>query len=221
MAIYNIAALGGIAYFLSVFLGASNVAAAVILRCIGIFASATFAVVLIMTPKLLVIEGVIKSPFGNSTQSQNSEIESSGRVSNRQSESQAREEQESAAVLPAPLLTAASSTLTGSQLARLGGGHEDDNAYENMANKSRNDVALESNDARVVSSAQSDNLHDRGGIERAGGVGKWAGDEENGGITATVDGAAFVKPDASSNRVRSSKKYAPDAVVPFTPNEDS
>ena len=67
IAIYNILVLGGISYFLSIFIGASNASAAVLLRCLGIFASSTAAVAVIVTPKLLVIEGLIKPGFTSST----------------------------------------------------------------------------------------------------------------------------------------------------------
>ena len=63
VAIYNIAMVGGIAYFLSEFLSKSSTSGSVVLKAIGIFASSTLSVVLIMTPKLLAIEGIFVPKF--------------------------------------------------------------------------------------------------------------------------------------------------------------
>jgi hypothetical protein len=59
MGVYNIVVCGGVAYFLAGFVGSSTAFVGVILRSIGISLSATLAVALIMTPKLLVIEGIV------------------------------------------------------------------------------------------------------------------------------------------------------------------
>jgi hypothetical protein len=57
--VYNIAVIGAVSYFLAGFLGSSNASIGVLLRCIGISLAATLAVALIMTPKMLLIEGVV------------------------------------------------------------------------------------------------------------------------------------------------------------------
>ena len=55
IAIYNIAVVGSFSYFLSVF-GNVGIDVIVILRCVGIFISATVSAVVIMTPKLVIIQ---------------------------------------------------------------------------------------------------------------------------------------------------------------------
>ena len=55
VAIYNIAVVGSFTYFLSVF-GTGSVETFVVLRCVGIFVSATMSTIVIMVPKLLVIQ---------------------------------------------------------------------------------------------------------------------------------------------------------------------
>lgn len=55
IAIYNIAVVGSFTYFLSVF-GNVNVEIVVILRSVGLFVSATVSAVVIMVPKLLIIQ---------------------------------------------------------------------------------------------------------------------------------------------------------------------
>ena len=52
IAIYNICVVGGIGYFLSVYLSASNVDIGNLLRALGIMLSSTVAVLIIMVPKL-------------------------------------------------------------------------------------------------------------------------------------------------------------------------
>jgi ABC-type phosphate transport system substrate-binding protein len=55
IAIYNIAVVGSFSYFLSVF-GNVGIDVIVILRCVGIFISATVSAVVIMMPKLVIIQ---------------------------------------------------------------------------------------------------------------------------------------------------------------------
>lgn len=55
IAVYNIAVVGSFTYFLSVF-GGVNVEVVVILRCVGMFISATVSAIVIMVPKLVVIQ---------------------------------------------------------------------------------------------------------------------------------------------------------------------
>lgn len=55
IAVYNIAVVGSLTYFLSVF-GGVNVEVVVILRCVGMFISATVSAIVIMVPKLVVIQ---------------------------------------------------------------------------------------------------------------------------------------------------------------------
>ena len=55
VAIYNIGVIGSFCYFLSVF-GNATVETVVILRCIGIFFSATIASLVIMAPKFVAIQ---------------------------------------------------------------------------------------------------------------------------------------------------------------------
>lgn len=59
IAIYNIALMGGIAYFLGTFLQTTNVTAALILRLLGAFLSSTVAVGIITGPKILVAANFI------------------------------------------------------------------------------------------------------------------------------------------------------------------
>ncbi len=63
--IYNIAVIGGIAYFLSIYIGSTNAGAGIILRCVGICLSATLAVAVIIVPKLLAIGGVVNLLTGD------------------------------------------------------------------------------------------------------------------------------------------------------------
>ena len=55
LAIYNVSVVGGAMYFFSLY-GATSVAAFVLLRCVGIFVSATLPVLIIMIPKFTVIQ---------------------------------------------------------------------------------------------------------------------------------------------------------------------
>ena len=78
VAIYNIAVVGGIAYFLGNFLGTSAVGASTILRAFGVFISATFSVFIIVLPKLLVVGGVFEfTPTSNNGSVENRESLSS------------------------------------------------------------------------------------------------------------------------------------------------
>ena len=63
IAVYNITVLGGATYFLGAFIGETNAAAGVALHCFGIFISSTVAVAVIVTPKILAINGVTKIPL--------------------------------------------------------------------------------------------------------------------------------------------------------------
>lgn len=63
IAIYNIAVLGGITYFLGIFISTTNAGAGILLHCLGIFICSTAAVAVIILPKLLVIEGLVKPTF--------------------------------------------------------------------------------------------------------------------------------------------------------------
>jgi hypothetical protein len=57
VAIYNIAVVGSFTYFLSVFgTGTGSVETFVVLRCVGIFVASTMSTIVIMVPKLLVIQ---------------------------------------------------------------------------------------------------------------------------------------------------------------------
>lgn len=55
LAIYNVSVVGGAMYFFSLY-GASSAGSFVILRCVGIFVSATLPVLIIMVPKFTVIQ---------------------------------------------------------------------------------------------------------------------------------------------------------------------
>jgi hypothetical protein len=55
LAIYNVSVVGGAMYFFSLY-GAKSVETLVILRCVGIFVSATLPVLIIMGPKFTAIQ---------------------------------------------------------------------------------------------------------------------------------------------------------------------
>ena len=55
LAIYNVSVVGGAMYFFSLY-GSSSAGSFVILRCVGIFVSATLPVLIIMVPKFTVIQ---------------------------------------------------------------------------------------------------------------------------------------------------------------------
>jgi hypothetical protein len=60
IAIYNITIMGGLSYFLSLFLlTTTGAGAAVILQCLGLFACSTLATSIIMIPKFLSMNGVM------------------------------------------------------------------------------------------------------------------------------------------------------------------
>ena len=60
------------------FLGSTSAVAGVVLRCLGIFSCSTAAIAVIITPKLLVLEGLIKLPEGLSTNSNDRSSQESG-----------------------------------------------------------------------------------------------------------------------------------------------
>ncbi len=61
IAIYNMAMLGGIGYFLGNYLGESNIAVGTLLRVLGISTSSAIAVSVVMVPKLILSRGFLDS----------------------------------------------------------------------------------------------------------------------------------------------------------------
>jgi hypothetical protein len=76
IAIYNITVVGGFTYFLSVHADA-NIVTVAVMQCIGIFLSATLSVIIIMMPKLILVEveRIFKLDWGGEVYDETNSIE--------------------------------------------------------------------------------------------------------------------------------------------------